>query len=98
MRIIVDPRAPSGFCLKKRQRALTGRAMLQGNVWGRGSAAETRVVFTMYPHHGSLIANPRIEPAIQDIGQKVGHDDQTSKHKNHRLDERIVVVDDAIDE
>ena len=94
----MDPRAPSGFRLKKSQRVLTGLATLQGSVWGTGSAAEMRLVFTVYPHHGSLIANPRVEPAIQDIGQKVGHDHQASEHKNHRLDERIVMVDNAIDE
>ena len=94
----MDPRAPSGFLLKKSQRVLTGRAMLQGSVWGTGSAAETRLVFTIYPHDGSLIANPRVEPAVENIRQKVSDDHQTSEHKNHRLDEGIVMVDDAIDE
>src|SRR5215475_3698455 len=97
-RIIADPRAPSGFRRKKSQRVLTGRATLQGSVWGTGSAAEARLVFTIYPHHGSLIANPRVEPAVENIRQKVGYDHQTSEHKNHRLDERIVMVDDTIDE
>jgi len=69
---------------------LTGRVTLQGSVWGTGSAAETRLVFTISPHHGSLIANPRVEPAIQDISEKVGYDHQTSEHKNHRLDEQYL--------
>src|SRR5712691_26905 len=90
MRIIVEPRAPSGFRRKKSQSVLTGRVTLQGSVWGTGSAAETRLVFTISPHHGSLIANPRVEPAIQDISEKVGYDHQTSEHKNHRLDEQYL--------
>src|SRR5437899_828262 len=97
-RIIVEPRAPSGCRLKKSQNILTGRAMLQGSVWDTGSAAEMRLVFTMCPHRCSIIANPRVEPAVEDIGQQVGHDYQASEHKNHRLDERIVMVDDTIDE
>ena len=94
---MADPRAPSGLRLKKSQSVLTGRATLQGSVWGTGSAAETRLVFTISPHYGSLIANPRVEPAVENIRQQVGDDHQTSEHKNHRLDEWIVVVDDAID-
>jgi hypothetical protein len=45
-----------------------------------------------------VIANPRVEPAIQDIGQKVSHNHQASEHENHGLYEWIVMVDDAIDE
>src|SRR5512140_2957383 len=75
--------ATASLCRRKRR-----HASAQGEVWRASVAAGAALA----------VADPRVEPAIEQVGDQVEEDDEAGEDEGHRHHHRRVVAQDRVDQ